>query len=193
MSEWSKEDGCNPENRWFKSNQRVSFIFCIFASLKLNIMRKEKRKTIPKPRLKSRSEYDFLKYIRVVFKWATENNPTLNRPQIELLLYLYSLGAFSKKEFTDYHKTISLYQQKTLDYFIKEGWVKVWRVRKGKEHALYNLTRKAKTLCYRMHSISCGVEEIPESAVYNNLEKKGSKRINGYYMDIIKKMNSDRA
>lgn len=146
----------------------------------------------PKPRYSSKIEYDFLKYIRVVFRWAVENNPTLNRSKIELLLYLYCLGAFSKKQFSDYHKIMGIYQEKTLDYFIDNHWVVLWRVRKGRQHALYTLTKKAKFMCSRMHKMACGVEEIPTTTA-NNMNRKDAPRINGYYLDIIKKMNKDKA
>jgi len=147
----------------------------------------------PLPRYRSRIEYDFLKYVRIVFKWALENNKDLNRPNLELLLYLYGVGAFSKKQFNDYHKLLGLYAIKTLTEFEENGWIKLWRAQKGRQHALYTLTQKGKILCNKMHRYSCGVEEIPENPVSNDMMKKGSPRINGYYMDMIKRMNKDKA
>lgn len=147
----------------------------------------------PKPRYRSRVEYDFLKYIRIIFKWATDNYPELNRPQIEFLLYLYALGAFSRKQFDDYHKVIGLYSVKTLKKFEDEGWITKWRVRKGKSHALYVLTHKAKLMCNKMHKFAAGTEEIPMNEVSNNMMREDSPRINKYYLDIIKKMNKDKA
>lgn len=146
----------------------------------------------PPARYRSRVEYDFLKYIRVVFRWAVDNSG-LPRPQIELLLYLYGLGAFSMKQFNDYHKLVGMYAIKSLKRFEDEGWVKVWRVRKGKQHKLYTLTHKGKMLCNKMHRYACGVDEIPENPVSNKMMRKDAPRINNYYMDIIKRMNSDKA
>lgn len=146
----------------------------------------------PSPRYRSRVEYDFLKYIRVVFKWAVDNHPELSKPEIELLLYLYGVGAFSKKQFNDYHKLMGLYSIKTLKKFEEGGWIKLWRARKGREHALYTLTHKAKMMCSKMHKFSCGEEEIPDNPVSNKMMRKDAPRINGYYMDIIKRMNKDK-
>lgn len=148
----------------------------------------------PLPRYRSRIEYDFLKYIRVVFKWAVENYPDLSRPQVELLLYLYGTGAFSMKQFNDYHKLVGMYAIKSLKKFEKDGYIKLWRRRKGKDHALYTLTHKAKILCGKMHRYSCGVEEMPDNPVSTNkMIREGAPRINNYYLDIIKRMNQDKA
>lgn len=147
----------------------------------------------PLPRYRSRIEYDFLKYIRVIFKWALENNPELNRPELELLLYLYGIGAFSRKQFNDYHKLLGLYSIRTLDKFEKEGYIKLWRKKKGKEHALYTLTQKAKIMCNKMHRYACGVEDIPDNPVSNRMARVDAPRINKYYLDVIKKMSKDKA
>lgn len=139
-------------------------------------------------------KYDFLKYIRVVMRWAVENS-TLNRPQIEALLYLYCMGTFSKKQFHDFHKTLGMYEQKTLDKLSKEGWVTLWRPanKKTKEHALYSLTHKAKLFCAKIHKICCGEEEIPTDEIRNKLAGNTGKRIDTYYMEMIKKMNKDKS
>lgn len=148
---------------------------------------------IPYPRYRSRIEYDFLKYIRVVFKWVADNYPELNRPEVELLLYLYGTGAFSRKQFNDYHKLLGLYSVKTLRKFEKEGWIRLWRTRNGKTHALYTLTHKAKIMCNKMHRFAAGVEEIPDNPVSNAMAREDAPRINNYYLDIIKRMNKDKA
>ena len=149
----------------------------------------------PYPRYRSRVEYDFLKYVRLVFKWAQENYG-LSRPQLELLLFLYGTGAFSKKQFNDYHKTVGMYADKTLTDFIDEGWIVLWRpANKNKKiHRLYTLTQKGKIMCNKMHRFSCGKDEIPMTKAINVLvEKKEEKRINSYYLDAIKRMNQDKA
>lgn len=147
----------------------------------------------PLPRYRSRIEYDFLKYIRVVFKWAADNYPDLNRPEVEFMLYLYSIGAFSRTQFDDFHRLLGLYSIKTLKKFIDEGWIQVWRVKKGRSHALYTLTQKSKIMCNKMHRFSCGVEDLPTNPVSNKMMRKDAPRINDYYKAIILKMNKDKA
>jgi len=149
----------------------------------------------PETRYRSRVEYDFLKYIRVVMRWATENHPELSRGQIELLLYLYTLGAFSQNQFNQYHRILGMYAAKTMDLLIDHGYIRMWRAKRGRVCALYVLTHKAKLMCNRMHKFCVGEEEMPESARFNNIAKgkADSPRINNYYMDIIKRMNKDKA
>lgn len=154
-----------------------------------NLTTKKKK---PLPRYRSRIDYDFLKYIRLVFKWAIENNE-LNRPQLEFLLYLYGIGAFSRKQFDDYHKLIGLYSVKTLQWFMDEGWVTIWRTKSKESHMLYVVTQKGKMLCNLMHKYAAGIEEIPVTKSLNKMAGDEASRMNTYYINMIKRMNKDKA
>jgi hypothetical protein len=145
----------------------------------------------PKPRHRSTRDYDFLQYIRPVFKWATENSG-LTRPQVELMLYLYPKGVFKKSDFFEYHKILGMYQSKTFDMFVKDGFINVWRPKKQGHPALFSLTNKAKQICDKMHKFLTGEKEVPVNSRNNVLAQEGGARINGYYMNVIKKMNKDR-
>jgi hypothetical protein len=145
----------------------------------------------PIPNYKSSREYDFLQYIRVVFKWATANT-NLTRQNIEMLLYLYPRGAFTNYKFNKYHKIMAIYQTKTFDILMKGGWIYLWRAKNGREPALYTLSDKAKVLCDNMHKFSTGDKQIPTDNK-NVLVKDKAVRINKYYLDIIKGMNKERS
>lgn len=144
-----------------------------------------------KPIIRSHRDYDFLKNIRIVYRWALANND-LNRGELDLLLFLYPEGAFTKRRFGDVHKIISIYQQKTLDKFLDEGWIVIWRPQKGRTNALYTLSSKAKNLCSRMHKILLGEIEISENPKYNVLAK-GSEatgvKMDDYFFNAVKEMN----
>ena len=144
----------------------------------------------PVPRMRSERDYDFLQYIRIVFKWATSTTG-LSRPEIEMLLYLYPKGAFTRGDFLTYHKTISMYQTKSLNKMIDEGWIYLWRPYKKNQRALFALTNKAKVICSKMHQFCTGDKSIPVKTRTNKL-LKSDVRIDGYYMDIIMKMNKER-
>lgn len=144
-------------------------------------------KTRKKPRHRSEREYDFLQYIRIVMRWATAHTG-LNRQEIELLLYLYPKGAFTKNEFFVFHRTISMYQDKTFDKLMEEGWMKMWRPKKGKESALFCLTTKAKIVCSKMHQFCVGDKEIAVKTRTNPLVNS-KVRMDSYYMDMIVSMN----
>lgn len=144
-------------------------------------------KTRKKPIIRSHRDYDFLKYVSLVFKWATENHD-LRRREIEILLYFYSEGVFPKHLMLKELKRIGMYQVKIFDKFVDLGYVDMWRHKKGNEAALYTLSSKAKNLCSRMHKMLTGEIKITENPKYNNLAKSESK-IDQYYMDAIKAMN----
>lgn len=146
-----------------------------------------------KPIIRSHRDYDFLKNIRLVYRWALTNND-LSRGELELLLFLYPEGAFSKRRFGEVHKIISIYQQKTFDKYLEEGWIVLWRAQKGRVNALYTLSSKAKNLCSRMHKILLGEIEISENPKYNILAK-GSEatgvKMDDYFFNAIKEMNTN--
>lgn len=148
------------------------------------------RKLKPKNKYRTFRDYDFLQNIRVIFKWALENHE-LTKGELETLLYLYPLGTFSNYEFHKYTKIISMYRKRLFNKFVKDGWILTWREKNSNQKALYALTNKAKILCNRLHKFCTGDMAIPETPTYNNLAKDG-KRINTYYMDIIKKINKER-
>ncbi len=155
---------------------------------------KEGVKDIPRrKKQKADVKYDFLMYIRIVMRWAVTNS-NLNRRELEMLLYLYGLGTFSKRQFHDFHKTMGMYEQKTLSILTEKGHIMLWRPanRKTKEHALYTLTHGSKLLCSRVHRICCGLDTIPVEEISNKLAGDTGKRIDGYYMAMIKKMNREK-
>lgn len=152
------------------------------------IVRSITKKPKPRPQHNSVRDYDFLQYIRIVYKWALQHHPDLNRGNLEMLLYLYPKGAFTYSQFHKYYKTIGLYQRKMLKRFMDDGYIKVWRVPKRGESKLYSLTDKSKKLCDMMHKYCTGDEKLPMDE-RNNLVTDKSKRINNYYVDMIKDMN----
>lgn len=149
-----------------------------------------KKKQAPSSKYEHRIKYDFLSYTRLVMKWVTSNYE-LTRPEVELLLFLYGQGTFSQRQFFDYHTTLGIYQIKGFKKFQKDGWIKQFRERKGKECALYILTTKGQRLCSRMHKMCAGEEEIPTTARANKMAKSG-KPIDKFYLEAIKKMNRHR-
>ncbi len=152
-------------------------------------MEKERKKS-PESRYSHRIKYDFLTYIRLIMKWAVDNHD-LSRPEIELLLYLYGQGTFTKNQFSGYYSTLGMYQTKGFNKLNQEGWIRLFRDKNGKENALYILTTKGQRLCSRMHLMSSGEEKIPTSS-RSNVITKSNKSIDKYYLEAIKRMNRNR-
>tara|TARA_R110000796_G_scaffold59371_4_gene136853 strand:- start:29587 stop:30276 length:690 start_codon:yes stop_codon:yes gene_type:complete len=149
-------------------------------------------KKTPLPQYNSVRDYDFLQYIRIVFRWALKTHKDLNRGALETLLFLYPKGAFTYTEFHIYYKTIGMYQSHVLAEFIENGWVKVWKKRTGRSPKLYALTDKSKRLCDDIHKYCVGDKKMSEESD-NPIVSDKDVRINTYYVDMIKKMNKRKA
>lgn len=149
-------------------------------------------KKAPLPQHNSVRNYDFLQYIRIVFRWALKTHKDLNRGTLETLLFLYPKGAFTYTDFHVFYKTIGMYQSKVLAEFIENGYVKVWKKRTGRNPKLFALTDKAKKLCDEMHKYCVGDKQM-STAVYADMIEDEDTRINNYYVDMIKKMNKRKA
>ena len=143
----------------------------------------------PRPQHTSVRDYDFLQYIRIVYKTILKNYDDLTRGQLDLLLYLYPRGAFSYTEFRKFFRVVGLYDKAALKQYVKKGYIYVWRERKGNKIQLYALTNKAKTMCDDMHKYCVGEKEIPTSKSKNKLFTETGVRIDGYYGNIIKDIN----
>lgn len=150
------------------------------------------RKKEPVIRIYGERDYCFLKYIRVVMKWAVEHSG-LSRPEIETLLYLYSKGTFTKQEFFFYYKTVGMTTRWNLDRYITDGWIKQWRTGKRNMEGLFDLTSKAKIVCCKMHKMCVGEMDIPVSRRSNPLNKKKDVKVNAQYTLLFKQMNAERA
>ena len=138
---------------------------------------------------RSAREHDFLKYIRIVMKWAKANNPALSKGDIELLLYLYPKGPFTKYYFKEFYKTLGLYQSKALDKLRIEGYVEDFLGYTGTGRK-YVLTHKAKLLCSRMHKMLLGLEEIPTTS--SNKMYDSGKAIDKAYLKVMESMNKEK-
>lgn len=136
--------------------------------------------------------YDFLKWIRVVFKWAKEHSG-LNRPELEMLLYLYPIGPFTKAQFIDYHNTIGYTMPSTWKDHISNGWIREWRSGKRNMKGLFDLTSKAKIVCSKMHQMCVGDMDVPTSRRSNPLNRQKDVKVNAHYTKLFKQMNAERA
>lgn len=144
----------------------------------------------PKSVYTTSQDYDFLRHIRVVMRWATHNYE-IGRPQVEVLLYLYPLGTFTRSQFKSFYRVIGINHSLMLQEYIRDGWIVQWRPRKRNQRELFTLSTRAKGMCSRMHKMCLGELPIPEESRSNKLVQS-DKRIDGYYMDIIRDMNKQR-
>jgi hypothetical protein len=102
-----------------------------------------------------------LKYYRITRKWACKQNG-LSDSELELIIYLDSLGLFTIKDYQD-GAYIYKWDKKRWQRLKAQGWIEVWRNgnRKIGAHNIYKTTFKTKILVTRIYKILLGEEDIP--------------------------------
>lgn len=127
--------------------------------------------------------HDYLKYWRIIRYWvkATYN---LTTPDLEMLLFLYSEHLFKKKDFKEYEEIMS-WDVNRVDRLLRDGWIHVWRKRRGSETALYELTYKSKRIIDTIYKKLNGQEISERNPLFNKNVSYSDK----VYRNAIKKLN----
>ena len=134
---------------------------------------------------------DFLKYYRLVSRWATKNND-LNVADLELLFYLDPILYFTIEDF----KNGTLFYSWDKERFYRlqrDGWIE--KIHKGigrrGDHNKYKVSQKGKLLINKIYRILIGEEDIPSSAKRNSIMKRKTY-IDKVYSQAIKKFNNQK-
>ena len=132
---------------------------------------------------------DFLKYYRLVSRWACKNND-LKVADLELLLYLDPIKYFTVQDFKD--GTIYYSWDNTRFYRLqREGWIEKFHNSKGAgDHSKYKVSYKGKRLINQIYKILIGEEDLPESDRRNKIMKRKTY-IDKVYSQAIKKFNKE--
>jgi len=85
---------------------------------------------------------DYLKYWKAVKHWAKATYG-LGSADIEMMLFLYSEGLFTRKQFEEFYEVMS-WDKMRFHKLLNDKWIIVWRERIGKESKLYELGFKGK-------------------------------------------------
>ena len=117
-------------------------------------------------------ELNLLKHYRIIRKWACKNND-LNDADLELLIYLDSIGVFNIKDFKMGTYSYS-WETRRWSRLVDSGWVVIWRKRNRttQKHNMYQVSFKCKQLIHRIYRIMLGEEDLP-------ISKRRNKLING--------------
>ena len=134
---------------------------------------------------------DFLKYYRLVSRWATKNND-LNVADLELLFYLDPILYFTIEDFKD--GTLFYSWDKERFYRLqRDGWIE--KIHKGigrrGDHNKYKVSQKGKLLINKIYRILIGEEDIPSSAKRNSIMKRKTY-IDKVYSQAIKKFKNQK-
>ena len=132
---------------------------------------------------------DYLKYWKVVKQWAKAKYD-LGTADIEMMLFLYSEGLFTQKQFEEYNEIMS-WDRNRFHNLKKEKWIIVWRKRKGKEPTLYELGFKGKRVCASIYKKLNMEETVSEDRRRNPMFDTNADYSHKVYRKIIKKMNQE--
>jgi hypothetical protein len=134
-------------------------------------------KTIPK---------DYLKYWRVI-RHFIKVKYGLTQSDLDVILFLYSEGYFSKEKFDEFDALIS-WDVERFGTLLKDGWIVVFRRRMGNRKALYELSYKALRVVDSIYKKLNG-EEIPEGPSNNPMFLKNVSYTDKVYRNFIIEMN----
>ena len=134
---------------------------------------------------------DFLKYYRLVSRWACKNNE-LSVADLELLFYLDPIIYFTIDDF----KTGTLFYSWDKERFYrlqKQGWIEKSHQGGGRrgDHNKYKVSYKGKYLINRIYKILIDEEDLPQSTKRNKIMKRETY-IDKVYSQAIKKFNEQK-
>jgi len=134
--------------------------------------------------------YDYLKYWKVVKQWARAKY-NLSTADIEMMLFLYSEGLFTRSQFEEFDEIMS-WNKNRFHQMVKDKWIIKWRERKGKQSTLYELGFSGKRLCTSIYKKLNKEETISEDRRRNPMFNPNTEYSNKVYRKMIKKMNEKR-
>lgn len=132
---------------------------------------------------------DYLKYWKVVKQWAKVKYG-VGTADIEMMLFLYSEGLFTQKQFEEYNEIMS-WDRNRFHNLKKDKWIIVWRKRKGRESTLYELGFRGKRLCASIYKKLNMEETVSEDRRRNSIFDPKANYSHKVYRKIIKKMNKE--
>ena len=132
-------------------------------------------------------EYNFLKNWRIVRYYITKQY-NISYPELELLLYLYDEGVFTKTDYKEFEECLS-WKTNRFQELMDRGLIRKWRDRSTEGYAnLYELTQNAKLICNHTYKKLMKDEPISEDK-YRNKVFKSDNYMDKIYRRLIKKMN----
>jgi hypothetical protein len=128
-----------------------------------------------------------MKYWRVIRYWAKAKYK-VGTPDIDMLLFLYSEQIFNKTKFKEFEECMS-WDEPRFHRLLNEGYIQVWRKRKGKETTLYCLSYTGKRMINTIYKKLNG-EEIGETPRANPLFRHDASYTDKVYRNMIIEMNA---
>jgi len=133
-------------------------------------------------------DMNLFKYYRLTRRWVTKTYK-LSSADFELLVYLDCKEFFRRQDFIDGSYTYT-WDKNRWERLRREGWIDVFkeRNRTSSKYAVYQMSRKAKSLITRVYRILLGEENLPQSSrsVFYKNKTYTDKTFNKAIDDMIK-------
>jgi len=133
-------------------------------------------------------DMNLFKYYRLTRRWVTKTYE-LSSADFELLVYLDCKEFFRRQDFIDGAYTYT-WDKNRWERLRREGWIDVFkeRNRTSSKYAVYQMSRKAKSLITRVYRILLGEENLPQSSrsVFYKNKTYTDKTFNKAIDDMVK-------
>jgi len=130
---------------------------------------------------------DYLKYWKVV-RYFVKAKYNITQAELDMLLFLRTEKYFSKNRFDDFDELLS-WNVNRFDKLKRDGWIEVFRKRKGNNKALYQLSYKAQRMLTSIYEKLKG-ESMPTSPSKNSMFQKNVSYSDKVHRNMIKEMNA---
>jgi len=132
---------------------------------------------------------NWLKYFRVVRYYVCKKHD-VSLPDLEMLLFLYSEGLFTRSDFSEFEEIMS-WDVKRFERLRNNKWIIMWRPAKGSEPALYEVSLRCKQMIISMYKKLSGEEFISENKYLNPIFSKDASYMDKVYRRAIKRLNQE--
>lgn len=133
-------------------------------------------------------KYDYLKYWRLV-RYYVKAKHNLSFSELDMILFLYSEGYFSKYTFEGFDGVLS-WDKYRFKKMLEAGWIIPFRKAEHRSKALFELSQKSILLCQYVYEKLNG-SELPTSSAHNPLFKKNVKFSDKTHRNMMLKMNAE--
>lgn len=127
---------------------------------------------------------DYLKYYRVARYWMKKRYGMSNN-DLEVMLFLYSEGFFSKTKFKQYENIFG-WEKIRFNRLVANKWISSWRKPSPGQHAIYEVSLKGKRALQSFYKKLEGSEPYPTTKNRNPLLNPQTKSFTDkvYFMQM---------
>lgn len=134
-------------------------------------------------------QYDYLKYFKTV-RYYFRKKYGLTLHDLELLLFLYSEGLFTRTEFKEFTQMYS-WDKYRFEKLRQQGWIHKWREHKGKQAALYEVSQKTRQVITSFYKKLAYEQPISEDKRRNPIFGTAANYTDKIYRRSIRRMNAE--